>query len=75
MRRNTPVTTTERTFPPEQKLISSTDLNGTIRHCNDAFIAISGFNKEELIGQPHNIVRHPDMPPGVQNYVGAFKSR
>ena len=63
MRRNTPVTNTERTCPPEQKLISSTDLNGTIRHCNDAFIAISGFSKEELIGQPHNIVRHPDMPP------------
>jgi aerotaxis receptor len=63
MRRNMPVTNTERTFPPNEKLISNTDLNGNIRHCNDAFIAISGFSKEELIGQPHNIVRHPDMPP------------
>ncbi len=63
MRRNMPVTNTERTFPPQQKLISNTDLNGTIRHCNDAFIQISGFTKDELIGQPHNIVRHPDMPP------------
>ncbi|WP_397471935.1 methyl-accepting chemotaxis protein [Rheinheimera sp.] len=63
MRRNMPVTNTERTFPPSQKLISNTDLNGNIRHCNDAFIAISGFSKSELIGQPHNIVRHPDMPP------------
>jgi aerotaxis receptor len=63
MRRNSPVTNRERTFPPEQKLISNTDLNGTIQHCNDAFIAISGFSKAELIGQPHNIVRHPDMPP------------
>ena len=63
MRRNMPVTNTERTFPPNQKLISNTDLNGNIRHCNDAFIAISGFSKSELIGQPHNIVRHPDMPP------------
>lgn len=63
MRRNMPVTNTERTFPPSQKLISNTDLHGNIRHCNDAFIAISGFSKSELIGQPHNIVRHPDMPP------------
>ncbi|GAB2934887.1 methyl-accepting chemotaxis protein [Rheinheimera gaetbuli] len=63
MRRNTPVTNTERTFSPGQKLISNTDLNGIIRHCNDAFIQISGFTKEELVGQPHNIVRHPDMPP------------
>lgn len=63
MRRNMPVTNNERTFPPHQKLISNTDLNGNIKHCNDAFIAISGFNKEELLGQPHNIVRHPDMPP------------
>lgn len=62
MRRNMPVTNTERTFASEQKLISNTDLNGNIQHCNDAFIQISGFAKEELIGQPHNIVRHPDMP-------------
>lgn len=63
MRRNLPVTDTERTFSPQQKLISNTDLQGNIRHCNDAFVQISGFTREELIGQPHNIVRHPDMPP------------
>ena len=62
MRRNLPVTATERTFPADQKLISSTDLHGVIRHCNDAFIEVSGFSAAELIGQPHNIVRHPDMP-------------
>lgn len=63
MRVNQPVTQTERTFGKDTKLISTTDLHGTILHCNDEFVAISGFNRDELIGQPHNIVRHPDMPP------------
>ncbi|WP_375056398.1 PAS domain-containing methyl-accepting chemotaxis protein [Zobellella sp. DQSA1] len=63
MRKNTPVTDTERTFPPDERLISTTDIQGNIVHCNDAFVAVSGYSREELIGQPHNIVRHPDMPP------------
>lgn len=62
MRKNLPVTDKERTFPKEQQLISSTDIKGTIVHCNDAFVSISGFSREELVGKPHNIVRHPDMP-------------
>ncbi|WP_337878662.1 PAS domain-containing methyl-accepting chemotaxis protein [Rheinheimera sp.] len=62
MRKNLPVTAVERTFPKEQQLISSTDIKGSIQHVNDAFVAISGFSREELIGKPHNIVRHPDMP-------------
>lgn len=62
MRKNLPVTTVEKVFPKEQQLISSTDIKGQIKHVNDAFAAISGFSREELIGQPHNIVRHPDMP-------------
>ncbi|MAD44974.1 MAG: chemotaxis protein [Oceanospirillaceae bacterium] len=62
MRINQPVTANEVTFPPQQQLISSTDLKGKILNCNDAFISVSGFSREELLGQPHNIVRHPDMP-------------
>lgn len=62
MRSNLPVTDQERTFSPDTRLVSSTDLEGRIVHCNDHFVAISGFTREELIGQPHNIVRHPDMP-------------
>ena len=65
MKKNLPVTQNEKRFPPSQKLISSTDLNGRIRHCNRAFVEVSGFTREELIGQPHNIVRHPDMPPAA----------
>lgn len=62
MRKNLPVTDQRRTFNPETRLISVTDTRGIITSCNDAFIDISGFSQQELIGQPHNIVRHPDMP-------------
>ncbi|UTW00439.1 methyl-accepting chemotaxis protein [Marinomonas rhizomae] len=62
MRQNTPVTNQEKTFSKNEKLITTTDLKGKILHCNDAFVKISGFDKSELIGSPHNIVRHPDMP-------------
>ncbi|RMQ46987.1 PAS protein [Pseudomonas cichorii] len=65
MRVNMPVTQNERTFPASERLISTTDLNSHITYCNDAFVALSGFTREELIGQPHNLVRHPDMPPSV----------
>ena len=57
-----PVTQREKRFSSEIKLISATDLRGVISHCNDNFEAISGFSRDELIGQNHNIVRHPDMP-------------
>ena len=62
MRTNHPVTQQEKTFSADTKLISVTDLQGNITDCNQAFVDVSGFSREELIGQPHNIVRHPDMP-------------
>ncbi|MBX8595973.1 methyl-accepting chemotaxis protein [Pseudomonas cichorii] len=65
MRVNMPVTQNERTFPASERLISTTDLDSRITYCNDAFVELSGFTREELIGQPHNLVRHPDMPPSV----------
>ncbi|MFZ5961005.1 methyl-accepting chemotaxis protein [Pseudomonas knackmussii] len=65
MRNNQPVTQRERTFPAEQRLISTTDHRGVITYANDAFVAISGFEREELLGSPHNLVRHPDVPPAV----------
>ena len=63
MRENLPVTDNERTFAPGERLVSTTDRQGRITYCNDAFVEISGFTREEVLGQPHNIVRHPDMPP------------
>lgn len=56
------VTQNAYAFPGDQTLISITDLTGKITYCNDNFINVSGFTSEELLGQPHNNVRHPDMP-------------
>ncbi|WP_234263423.1 methyl-accepting chemotaxis protein [Hydrogenophaga sp. NFH-34] len=63
MRQNLPVTTQEFEIPDGATLVSTTNLRGVITYCNPAFIAVSGFTREELIGQPHNLIRHPDMPP------------
>lgn len=65
MRKNVPVSNTERTFSEGVKLISVTDLKGKIVDCNAAFVDVSGYRRDELIGQPHNLVRHPDMPPAA----------
>lgn len=62
MRSNLPVQNLEYPFPVGETLVSTTDLKGRILYCNSAFVSTSGFMKEELLGQPHNIVRHPDMP-------------
>ncbi len=62
MKNNQPITQREIPFPPDTYLVSRTDLKGIITYANDAFVAISGFTREELIGSSHNIIRHPDMP-------------
>ncbi|WP_296264202.1 methyl-accepting chemotaxis protein [Pseudomonas sp. UBA6562] len=65
MRNNQPITQRERTFPAQQRLISTTNAKGVITYCNDAFVEISGFAHDQLIGAPHNLVRHPDVPTAV----------
>lgn len=62
MRNNQPVTQNSLQVQPDQTLVSVTDLKGRITYANKAFVSISGYANEELQGQPHNIVRHPDMP-------------
>ena len=52
----------ELPYPDGKIIVSSTDLEGIITHVNDAFVEISGYDAEELIGKPHYILRHPDMP-------------
>ncbi|WP_110968411.1 methyl-accepting chemotaxis protein [Pseudomonas huaxiensis] len=80
------VTLVEQTFPDSQRLISATDPSGKILYCNDEFVSISGYSREELVGSPHNLVRHPDMPAAVfelmwyylkagKSWMGVVKNR
>ncbi len=62
MRLNLPVSQHNYDYPADELLVSSTNLKGEITHCNGAFQRVSGFAMDELLGQPHNIIRHPDMP-------------
>jgi aerotaxis receptor len=86
MRTNEPVTQREYAFPEGRTLVSVTDLKGRITYCNASFIEVSGFSEQELLGQPHNLVRHPDMPAeafrdmwatiqGGQPWTGLVKNR
>ena len=62
MRINLPVTQQNFDYSGDELLVSSTNTKGEITHCNPAFVRVSGYGYDELIGQPHNIIRHPDMP-------------
>lgn len=59
------VTGVEKTFRDDQIIVSKTDRQGRLTYVNDLFVEISGFAEDELIGRPHNIIRHPDMPASV----------
>ena len=62
MRVNQPVTKVEYEIDGNRSIYSTTDLMGRITHANPYFVEVSGFSEEELMGSPHNMVRHPDMP-------------
>ena len=63
MKINLPVTNVETLLPEGEFIYSSTDLKGVIVEANEAFAEISNYTREEMVGQSHNLVRHPDMPP------------
>ncbi len=65
MRDNGPVTQQEYQIPQGYILVSETDLQGNIVYANEAFIEVSGYTWAELKGQPHNMIRHPDVPEKV----------
>ncbi|MBS7349818.1 MAG: PAS domain-containing protein [Comamonas sp.] len=62
MRKNLPVTDREYVYASEDTLVSVTDTKGRITYCNPAFVTVSGFEINELLGQPHNLIRHPEVP-------------
>ncbi|MDR3468762.1 MAG: methyl-accepting chemotaxis protein [Xanthobacteraceae bacterium] len=86
MRKNLPVTDVEFPISDDTLIVSKTDAKGKLSYFNRQFVAASGFAEDELIGQPHNIVRHPDMPPAAfedlwrtlrdgKPWAGAVKNR
>ncbi|WP_424626000.1 methyl-accepting chemotaxis protein [Achromobacter marplatensis] len=86
MRNNQPVYDKEYTLHDEQYLISRTNARGRIIYANPAFVEVSGFSREELVGAAHNIVRHPDMPEAAfedlwrtiqrgESWTGVVKNR
>ena len=86
MRINEPVTQREYELPEGATLMSTTDTTSRVSYANQAFVDASGFTRVEIQGQPHNIVRHPDMPPeafadmwatlkGGEPWTGIVKNR
>ncbi len=55
----------ETEVPQNEVIISRTDLKGIVTYANETFAKISGYSQDELVGRPHNILRHPDMPKSV----------
>jgi len=55
----------EYIFDDDHVIISQTDTEGVITYGNRAFFRVSGYDREELLGQPHNVIRHPDMPKEI----------
>jgi aerotaxis receptor len=69
MRNNLPITNRNIVLPDGANILSTTDTSSHITYVNPDFIHISGFTEEELSGQPHNIVRHPDMPEATFQHM------
>lgn len=55
----------ERTFGVDELIVSKTDRRGVITYANDVFLRVSGYDMHEVVGRPHNLIRHPDMPRAV----------
>ncbi|NVZ73918.1 PAS domain-containing protein, partial [Pseudomonas gingeri] len=86
MKINLPITGRNVDVAFDANILSTTDLDSTITYANADFIRISGYSREELLGSPHNLLRHPDMPgeafahmwqtlKGGRSWMGLVKNR
>ncbi len=64
MKPPTPINS-EKTFADDEIIVSKTDTKGYITYGNDLFVKLAGYREDELLGAPHSIIRHPDMPAAV----------
>lgn len=62
MSRHVHLTGRERTFAEDEIIVSKTDLKGRITYANELFLRVADYTEEEILGKPHNIIRHPEMP-------------
>jgi PAS domain S-box-containing protein len=63
--KNLPITNKERFFADDDIIVSKTDLKGRITYANQTFLTIADYKEQEVLGQPHSLIRHPDMPRSV----------
>lgn len=62
MARDMYLTGIERFFKDDEVIVSKTDIKGRLTYCNDVFLRIAGYTERECLGQPHSLIRHPQMP-------------
>ena len=62
MTRSQSLTGVERTFAKNEVIVSKTDTKGIITYANEVFLKLADYSLQEILGKPHNIIRHPDMP-------------
>ncbi|MCA9106800.1 MAG: PAS domain-containing protein [Pirellulaceae bacterium] len=69
MRDFTKLTGVERSFDEDEIIVSKTDTKGRITYANEVFLRVAQYTEEEVLGQPHNLIRHPEMPRCVFQYL------
>lgn len=65
----------EVTFGRDEIIVSKTDTKGVITYANDVFLRVAGYSEAELIGQPHNVIRHPTSPAASSSCCGTRSRR